>query len=357
MLGGVFGLETPGSAKERFFHGQNVQYFLSVRCALAALIEARKPKSAWLPSYLCPAILTPFLQRGVEIRYYAVDDQFHLPDEDWTQNIQPGDFVLAIHYFGFPLLSFPAAQATAAGAFLIEDASQALFLRQQYETSGCVLYSPRKFLGVPDGGILVARGETGTESLVLEPPPVAWWESVLDMARRRREFDRTGEANGWFERFQRVEQEFPVGLFRASDLTHEILSSFDFAFVRARRRENFAEMLKLVGHYALFQELDDDVVPLGFPVRVETRLREQVLGRLHAARIYAPVHWVMGGTVPPDALSLSEITLLCDQRCTLRDMEWQASQFLASVEEARESFQETPSNAESPGLEIPALPG
>ena len=343
ILGGVFALEPMSEATTMPFGAGNVQYFLSVRCALTAVIEAHKPKTAWLPSYLCGDILTPFLHKKVAIRLYAIDARLRVPNRSWIGEIQPGDVVLAIHYFGFPNRGFPAAAAASQGAIIVEDASQALFLPQQFPESLGILYSPRKFLGVPDSGILVARGETGVESIKLQPPPLNWWREAVEVNVKRREFDLIGQPSGgnnWFAQFQRVESEFPVGLFRASDLSRAILSSVDYDAIRTRRRANYAKLLELAGRQAVFPVLPPEIVPLGFPLRARGGLRDRILRQLHAARIFAPVHWPIQSIVPASfeeshKLSRRLITLVCDQRATVEDMEWQAGEFLASESAAR----------------------
>lgn len=344
ILGGVFALERMSAATAAPpFSAGNVQYFLSVRCALTALIEAHKPKTAWLPSYLCGDILTPFVRRNVAIRFYTIDARLRVSNTSWAGEIQRGDVVLVIHYFGFANGDFPAAAVASQGAILVEDASQALFLPQQFPQSLCILYSPRKFLGVPDSGILVAQGETGVESIKLEAPPLEWWREAVEVSLKRREFDLAGQVSGgnnWFAQFQRVESEFPVGLFGASDLSRATLSNVDYSAIRTRRRANYAKLLELTGQQAIFPELGAEVVPLGFPVQAGAGIRDQTLRKLHAARIFAPVHWPIEGIVPASfeeshKLSRGLITLVCDQRATLQDMQWQAGEFLASESAAR----------------------
>jgi hypothetical protein len=81
-----------------------------------------------------------------------------------------------------------------------------------------------------------------------------------------------------------------------------------------------------------------EVVPSGFPVRVNAAARASVLRHLHAEGIYVPVHWPIAAVVPASfhrshELALSCMTLLCDQRCTLEDMDRQAGEFKAALEE------------------------
>jgi len=332
ILGGAFGLETPVSPSPPPFSAAHAQYFLNVRCALLALVHVLRPRSAWLPSYLCPALLEPFQSSGVEVRYYGVDEHLRVSGRGWLNDVRPGDFVIVIHYFGVPHSSFPAGAAKRSGAYIIEDSSQALFLPQQFEESLCVLYSPRKFLGVPDGGAMASKGETGTESLALEPPPAGWWNSALAMMLQRRDFDLSARPSDWYSLFQQVESDFPLGLYRSSDLSRAILTcGVDYAAIRTRRRANYQALLDMLGEHALFPEMPEQVVPLGFPVRIEAAVRDRVLRLLHAKRVYAPVHWKIDGVAP----SLSLLTLVCDQRYSPDDMTLQAREFKKALNAAQ----------------------
>jgi hypothetical protein len=330
ILGGAFPLELPGegcSPAPPLF-GSDAQYFLSVRCALLALCRRHGPGAAWLPSYLCGALCEPFASSRIPIRYYGVDENLSVADANWIDEIREGDLVLVIHYFGFPNLSFPADRVRARGGLVVEDASQALFLSKQFPESRCILYSPRKFLGVPDGGVLLGGGTVES----LDEPPLAWWRDAVAMTLKRREFDLTGRSNNWHAMFRRVEAAFPLGLYRASDLARVLIESADFDAIRTRRRANYARLAERIGRHALFPELGPDAVPLGFPVRVEPGIRDRVLRTLHGSGIYAPVHWAIRGIVPDSfqpshTLASSCLTLICDQRCSTSDMDWQAEVF------------------------------
>lgn len=339
ILGGTFGLERSTRSPRASllpFSGPKMRDFLSVRCALAALCAIQRPPSVWLPSFFCGSLREPFVQAGVPIRYYGIDGDLHLSATGWISEIRAGDMVLVIHYFGFPNTSFPAESVSTKGALIVEDASQALFLRRQFRESACILYSPRKFLGVPDSGIMVSETEIGAELAPMQEPPPAWWNSALAMTMQRRDFDLSGRPTDWYRLFQLVESTFPLGPYRASDLSLSLISAADYDSIRTIRRANYERLLETAGEYALFPDLEPDVAPLGFPVRVNPEIRDRVLKQLHAARIYAPVHWPIEGIVPHSFrsshdLALSSLTLLCDQRCTLRDMDRQASVFLDAV--------------------------
>jgi selenocysteine lyase/cysteine desulfurase len=79
--------------------------------------------------------------------------------------------VALIDYFGFDRARSWATAANARGAWVLEDASQALLSHGVGSSADFVVFRPRKFLGVPDGGILRLNAPLPLEGEVLKPPP------------------------------------------------------------------------------------------------------------------------------------------------------------------------------------------
>jgi hypothetical protein len=337
IIGGVFGLEPVSEAKCDSIFSQSAKYFLSFRCAIYRLCQQLRPGTAWLPSYLCSAMLDPFRRLSVPIRYYSAGPNFETEPVEWTAEVMRGDLVLVVHYFGFANSRFPAGELKSRGAIIVEDSSQGLFLEQRYPESVSIVYSPRKFLGVPDGGLMVCGSLDSLDAEFLEEPPFDWWRNGLAVIQMRREFDLCGGENRWFQLYQQVEQTFPLGPYRSSDLTRAILEGgTDYLFIRRARRENYLALLERLKNFALFPELDEATVPLGFPVCVDVSKRDRILADLYGRRIYPPVHWRITGIVPEEyreSHSLSEriLTLICDQRYTPIDMARQSDAFLSAV--------------------------
>jgi hypothetical protein len=280
--------------------------------------------------------LDPFRKLDILVRYYDGRPHFSSDKLDWVAEVQSGDLVLTIHYFGFPNRAFPADQLRRRGAVIIEDASQGLFLKQQYAESAGIVHSPRKFLGVPDGGLMTSPTMNDLWLQPREAPPVDWWTSALAAIQARREFDLVGGENRWFPLFRRVEKSFPLGPYRSSDLTRAVIASTDYHFVRRARRENYLALAERLKDFALFQNLDEETVPLGFPVSVDAARRDAVLECLYEQNIFPPVHWRINGIVPDDfreshQISSCILTLICDQRYTIVDMARQAEAFLSAV--------------------------
>ena len=68
--------------------------------------------------------------------------------------------------------------------------------------SDYVIYSPRKTLGVPDGGILQYKRDHFPEPVELMPTPKEWWLKTLEACIARREFDKFGGDRKWYELFR-----------------------------------------------------------------------------------------------------------------------------------------------------------
>ena len=346
LIGGLFGLEPPSicSSQDRteLFTSSSTSYFLSARCAIYAICSSIKPKVAWLPAYLCDAILEPLNSLKIPVRYFDDGPNFKNDVNDWVEEVGPGDLVLAIHYFGFSNKAFPAKDVEKKGAVILEDASQGLFLKQEYPESKFIVYSPRKFLGVPDGGVVVHAQSSALEVWDLGQAQREWWGRALTATLLRRQFDLMGGQNEWFSMFQDVEGTIPIGSYKSSDVSRMYVENgSDYEFIKGKRRENYQFLLGRLEEFALFRELDAETVPLGFPIRVDESLREKVLNGLYEQKIYPAIHWGLKGTVPIEhakshALSRSIITLVCDQRYTTSDMARQADSFLAVLHAAAE---------------------
>jgi hypothetical protein len=257
------------------------------------------------------------------ICWYPVTTGLQLEERSWVKRVGPGDLVVFITYFGFDTWSQVGRDVIGRGGIVVEDAAQAML----GELAGFAHYSvvsPRKFLGVPDGGILVAQGGTPPreQELVFH---AEWWLKAFCASQQRRDFDERGGDRQWYRLFQEFEPVGPLEPARMSELSSTLLEfCADFELIAKRRRANYRQLLGALRDFAIFTDLPDEVVPLGFPVRLTNR--DQLRQRLFQSEIYPPVHWPVGRVVPPDFHASHELenvilTLPCDQRYGQDDMQ------------------------------------
>jgi hypothetical protein len=332
IIGGMFGLETGAADVPDGRSGPlpaclaGPRLLLSTgRSAFTLLTRTLRPATVWLPSYLCGVVMGAFPAELTRVRFYAVDERLRIADTGWLVEIQTGDMVVFIDYFGFNQWSEYGAEARKRGAWIVEDACQALLNERFCDYSHYVIFSPRKFVGVPDGGILLAQGQPSLPERNFPTPPARWWIEAFTASQLRAEFDRHGGERRWFELFRKTGAEGPLEPYRMSELSQLILeNAIDFAEVGRRRRENFRLLARALPELAMFAELPDEVVPLGFPIQLATR--DRVRQALFAEQIYPPTHWPLNGFIPETfaashALSRHILTLPCDQRYGEDDME------------------------------------
>lgn len=330
IIGGMFGLEieirgdsASAVAQPQILAGPHLR-LITARSALTLLARTLRPANVWLPSYLCGVVLDAFADSGSRIHFYSVCGNLQILDHGWVANVQAGDMVIFIDYFGFNMWDLCGKQAKERGAWLVEDACQAMLNPRFGEYADYVIASPRKFVGVPDGGILFAQNGAALPSKDLPAPPAEWWLNALKASQLRAEFDRHGGDRQWFELFRATDPNGPTEPSRMSELSSLLLDhAIDYAVIAESRRRNFSEFAAALPEFALFPELSGDVVPLGFPVRVLNR--DHVRVGLFDCEIYPPVHWPIQNIVPDEfqgshRLAQQIMTLPCDQRFTFEDI-------------------------------------
>jgi hypothetical protein len=264
------------------------------------------------------------------LRFYEVDYDLRVQSNQWISEVTSGDLVIFIDY----LLSYDRQLAVAVkekGAWVLEDACQALLSSYAGTHSDFVLFNIVKWIGVPDGAILRFPDSIPIYDLSLETPAPAWWLKALQGSVIRREFDDGNPTREWFKLFREKEDAMPTGFYAMSQLAQTIMQySVDYSFI-AKRRMDILGLLERLEAYAVFPRIEPDVVPLGFPVRIANR--DAVRQALFDHRIYPPVHWLLDGVIPSrfeDSLRLARdiMTLPCDQRYSPEDMERMAEIFL-----------------------------
>lgn len=328
IIGGKLGLEgfilSPDS-KPPFLQGGDI-LMVNARSGISLLIDLFSPGQVWMPSYLCNAMIKATDESKAAVRFYEVEYDLRIKHIDWTRDVQAGDFVVFVDYFGFPFDPNYALLAKQRGAWILEDACQALLSNSESEFSDFIIYSPRKFIGVPDGGIVRFSTKNEINEIRLGRPPEEWWLRAFFGMILRREYDLHGGNHGWSDLFQEAATHTPIGRFAISELTHALIChGFDYPFISERRIENYSFLASQLCEFALFPFLGKSTVPLGFPIRINDR--DRIRKMLLEKGILSTVHWPINGFVPEvfqesHRLSNEIMTLPCDQRYDLGDMQY-----------------------------------
>lgn len=308
-MGGYFELEL-ARHEETGLH-RAMPAYQSARAALHALLTSARPRPArlWMPRYICDAMIAPALHAGVEVSHYGIDRDFHIRDDIC---LQANEWLLYVNYFGICGDQVRHVLSRFSPAQVIVDCSQAWFAKPSEGLA--TIYSPRKFFGVPDGGILYTDIAMDTDC----PGDQGSFGRLSHLLKRLAEGPEAGYAD-----YQAAETSLDdLAPRRMSRLTRRLLDSVDQHRAREARNSNFAQIHKSLhasNRLAIPQEIDG---PLCYPFLSEDdTLRQKLLAR----RVFTPTYWQdalkrLSPDAPEAAMVHRIIPLPIDQRYGTEDM-------------------------------------
>jgi hypothetical protein len=320
------------------------------RAALALAIRYAEPPGFskrnrfLLPSYLCRTMIQPFVEAGLQVKFYGVNRNLRVEAESIASQIDSETFgVLLMHYFGFPQNSDLAERLhrTFPDVRLIDDRTH-LLLSDVAKAFGSpdpaiAVYSARKWAPFPDLGIVIWSRTTLSPDKAA-PLFDAWYHLPFLKARIAGLVLRSVYLSFPCETLRRLSLrpvhtaddilDRRVVVSRASPVSQILWRRWDWKSAWHIRRRNFEYLLQNWPRQAgepLYDSLPRDVCPLGFPIRSFDR--DTLRARMVANRVYPPVHWCLPREVDPESfpesarLAEEELTLPIDQRYSLRDMD------------------------------------
>jgi len=117
----------------------------------------------WLPGFFCNASLAPLRDIGVALQFYPLLSDGKPDMDTCEQMLKDGspDLIVFAHYFGQPFYSKDlSCFAKINNAWLVEDCAHCLKPERGVgKTGDFVMYSPHKFLTLPDGALLLIRND------------------------------------------------------------------------------------------------------------------------------------------------------------------------------------------------------
>jgi dTDP-4-amino-4,6-dideoxygalactose transaminase len=291
--------------------------FTSARSALAALLNHRGAANVWLPAYICRALFEGAAASSAAVRFYPCSRSLEPHLEALARDLRPGDAVVGVDYFGRPASdAFLDLRRRRRDLIWIEDRAQALDPGRP-PWGDVLIYSPRKLVGVADGGLMFShQALPGTQGV---GPADVW------APEEARALDPKGEdPQAWRPLFQAREAAVHVERTGVSPRTLALLGGLSADGVARVRRGNWSVLADRLGDLAMWPDSNPTFVPLAFPIVVEDPAA--TVAALAERRIWAPRHWADLPSDPgafPDAhwLSAHCVSLPLDQRYGPAEME------------------------------------
>ncbi len=306
-IGGYFELELQPAANQLF--DDQAVFVNSGRNAFEYIIlSLPKINKLWMPYYTCSSLQEPIKRLGLHVCYYHVSKQLEIESLE-TLNIGKDDYLLYTNYFGVKNTYADYLQ-TVYPDNLILDNSQALF----YPPSRLCFYSPRKFVGIPDGGVAYSPFKYE----VKEQDKLSYMR--CSHLLKRHDFPASEGYSDFKENSLTISNQ-PLRLM--SNLTKKMLESIDFTQVREKRKLNFDWLHKRLGYMnSLLLNVGCSTSPLIYPFY---SANESLRSYLINSRIYIATYW-------PNIFKHQELSeveehisvfihpLPLDQRCTEDDL-------------------------------------
>jgi hypothetical protein len=246
-IGGYFELELRGG--EHYHKG--VLCLNSARSCFEYVLRARGYKKVYLPYYTCEIMVQPCQLLHIDYEFYHIDKQL---DPIVLPELEENEAFLYTNYFGLKQQCVERL-VRHYGSRLIVDNAQAFFAPAFAGID--TFYSPRKFLGVSDGGYLYCDAPMDME--------LPQSHSYARMSHLLKRMDLGAEAGyGDFKTNDENLSRQPI--MKMSVLTEKILKSIDYISIKETRRRNYQILEEAIGKdNALKFDLSEEAVPMVYP--------------------------------------------------------------------------------------------
>lgn len=303
---------------------KEMRWFLSGRVALEYIVSDIKARfsvsSVAMPSWCCDSMIIPFLRNGIEVLFYTFDD---------SENIPECDVLFFMEHFGY----IRHKKAIGFHGIVIYDVTHSMFsenfgFKRVNDAKAQYFFgSLRKWAGFKTAGF---AGMLDSEFVADMPDAInSEYIKLRTQAMLGKEEYITGktDAKDYLKLFSQAEELLDLGANGiASDDDVCAATKLDVDFIKKRRRDNAAELLKAVSDVAIYPEINDDDCPLFVPIRLKKEKRDALRKYLINNDVFCPIHWPLTEwhkiTTEQKEIYDEELSLVCDQRYTVRDMQY-----------------------------------
>lgn len=306
-IGGYFALET--QPQKNYLH-QDLLHLNTARNSFEYILRGRRYAHVYIPYFTCDVLMEALQKLNIEYTFYDVDNNLE-PIFDYNL-IRGNEGFLLTNYFGIKSVYIRSNASLINN--LILDNSQALF---DAPINGIdTFYSPRKFIGVADGGYL---STTAHLDMVFDDDHS--WDRMTHLLKRADLDAEAGYAD--FKHNDAALERQPIR--KMSSITSAILQGVDYKSIREIRRRNFDYLHRqLKSSNKLDIDSGSNTIPMIYPYRINNAV--QVKKRLLENKIFCATYWpnvFEWCTEQQNAFHLAGeiIPLPIDQRYNLIDMQ------------------------------------
>ncbi len=307
-------------------------YVLSGRTAIDLIVQdilkTRKIRNIYMPAWCCDSMLAPFVAHVIHVVFYDVvhtESTEIICHMDCMDNT---DICYVTNYFGYEN-TMPiemVKRCKEQGAIILYDRTHSILMEDDpyLALADFGFASLRKWMGVIGGAVVNGVSDCQLKSC----PYLALKEKAMGMKKAFIEGDRSIDKQSFLDLYSEFGHHLAEDYqnYEMDDVSYALYKTMDFSAMRCKRKENAQFLHDNLKGVKFIGELTENAVPLFVPIFFETpEQRTAVRKKLIEAQIYCPIHWPKPALIPvnleANKLYNSELSLICDQRYDLADME------------------------------------
>jgi hypothetical protein len=291
----------------------NILALNSGRAAIYYALQMMKPEKVYVPHYICKTVVDVVERLGIPYKKYYIAEDLRCPSLSLKEN----ECILVVNYFG--ILDSYIAEYIRQYKNIIIDNTQALFCPPVLKDGVYNVYSYRKFVGVSDGGALVAS--------CLRPLANLQKDTSYSRINFLIKAIECG-TNAAYMDYQAAIASFADEYLEMSLFTRRLLLSVNYKYVKTMRMQNYAALHTFLQQYNRLKcsELGKNTAACWYPLL----LAEDISAAMIKNKVYVPRLWKellnehFTGTFEYECSS-QLLLLPIDQRYTIADMQYIAS--------------------------------
>lgn len=262
-IGGYFALELNNTNS---YPHKNALHLQSARSAIKLLVKTHNIKEIYIPYFTCKSVLDAIKEMHCNIKFYSINEDLS-PQLECKNN----NWIIYNDYFG--INSHNVKAITKKYKNIIIDNAQSFFAKK---TKIC-FYSPRKFIGVSDGGILYDTKST-----------LKGVKQDSSIKRAKYLFSRIeyGAEYGYkyFLDSEKSLDSKPIR--KMSNLTKTLLHSINYKKNKTKRVQNYNHLNNILKN-SIKSFLGQNEIPMIYPYIGDNKLRQYLIKN----KIFIATYW------------------------------------------------------------------
>lgn len=194
------------------------------------LISCSGISKIWIPYFTCEVILEPIRKLNISYSFYSINERLEI---ERLLRLGESEYLLYTNYYGIKD-QYICYLSKLYGQKLIVDNAQALYAVRMEDVK--TFYSPRKFVGIPDGGIAYTRNMVEIANYVQDIS----YDRCMHLLKRLEMEAIEGYNDFRINSGKLVGQ--PISMM--SLLSRKILSSIDFLAIRKKGEKILKSFMK-----------------------------------------------------------------------------------------------------------------